>query len=111
MASQRASLARNTLHQAAITEEGICVVVNKREAILVVDGGSVGLGDGQTNSIGDTLTQGTCRDLDTSGVVGLGVTRSDAVDFLYAYLLVHQGPLSSQVSTHTRTKIYIPGTS
>ena len=43
----------------------------------------MGLGDGQTNSIRDTLAQGTGGDLNTSSVVGLRVTGSDAVDFLY----------------------------
>ena len=79
---QGAGLAGDTLHQATVTEEGICVVVDQVEARLVVDSSGVGLGNGKTNSVADTLTQRTSGDLDTGGVVGLGVAGSDAVNVL-----------------------------
>lgn len=76
------SLAGNTLHSAAITEEAEGVVVEQLVAGLVEDTSGVLLGNGQTNSVGETLTQRASGNLDTGGVVGLGVTRGDAVDLL-----------------------------
>lgn len=86
VAGQRACLARDTLHQATITKEAVCVVVDQVEARLVVDGSGVGLGNGETDSVADSLAQRAGGDLDTWGVVGLGVARSDAVNMLQARL-------------------------
>lgn len=80
--SQRASLAGDTLHQATVSEERVSVVVDKLETVLVEDGTSVSLGNGQTNSVGDTLTKRTSGNLNTGGVVSLGVTGSAAVNGL-----------------------------
>ena len=55
VASQRGSLARDTLHQAAIAEEAVGVIVDEVETRLVEDSGGVGLAHGKTNSIRDTL--------------------------------------------------------
>lgn len=76
------SLAGNTLHSATITEEHVGVVVEKLEAGLVVDTTGVGLSHGETNSVGKTLTERTSGDLNTGGVVSLGVTGGDAVELL-----------------------------
>jgi hypothetical protein len=86
VAGQGRGLGRDTLHQAAIAEEAVGVVVTQGEAGLVEGGGGVGLGHGQTDGIGDTLTQGAGGDLDTGSIVGLGVTRSLAVDGLWEML-------------------------
>lgn len=80
--SQGRGLGGDTLHQATVTEEAVCVVVDKVEVLLVEGGASLSLGNGKTNSVGDTLSEGTSGDLDTRGVVGLGVTRGDAVNGL-----------------------------
>lgn len=63
------------------------MVVDKGEAILVEDGSSVSLGYGNTNGIRDTLSQRASSDLNTRGVVGLGVTGSDAVNFLHSLFI------------------------
>lgn len=75
-------LGGDTLHGATITEEGVGVVVDKVEAGLVEGTSSLGLGHGKTNSVGETLTKRTSGDLNSGGVVGLGVTGSDAVNGL-----------------------------
>lgn len=82
MASSRSSLASNTLHRAAITKEDIGVVVDKVVTRLVENSSSVGLRDGKTNCIGETLSKRTGGDLNARGVVGLRVARSDAVNLL-----------------------------
>lgn len=82
MTSHRSSLRGNTLHSAAITEEGVCVVVEQLVAGLVENSGGVPLSNGKTDSVGETLTKRSSGDLNTGGVVGLGVTRSDRVDLL-----------------------------
>lgn len=76
------SLAGNTLHSATITEEHVDVVVDQLVAGLVEDGGGVLLSNSETDGIGETLTKRASGDLDTGGVVGLGVTGCDAVDLL-----------------------------
>lgn len=82
VASQRASLAGDTLHQATIAEEGVSVVVDKLKTVLVEGGGSVSLSHGQTNSVGNTLAKRTSGDLNSGSVVSLGVTGSSAVNGL-----------------------------
>jgi hypothetical protein len=62
------------------------VVVDQLETGLVEDGGSVPLGNGETDGIGETLAQRTGGDLNTGRVMGLGVTGSDAVDLLSSVL-------------------------
>ena len=88
MTSQRAGLAGDTLHQATITKEAVCVVVDKVEAILVEDSGGVRLRDRQTNSVADTLAKGSGGDLNTRGVVRLGMAGSDAVNGLRREMVV-----------------------
>lgn len=80
--SHGGSLGGDTLHGTAITEEGVGVVVEQFIAGLVEDTTGVGLGNGQTNGVGETLTQRASSDLDTGGVVGLGVSGGDAVELL-----------------------------
>lgn len=82
MTSERASLARDTLHQATITEEAVRVVVDDREIGLVEDGSGVGLGHSKANCVGDALAKRAGGDLDTRRIVSLGMTRSNAVYFL-----------------------------
>lgn len=79
---ERRSLARDTLHQATVTEKAVCVVVNDVETRFVEGGSGVSLSHGQTNSIADTLAQGTSGNLNSGGVMGLGVAGSLAVDCL-----------------------------
>jgi hypothetical protein len=59
------------------------VVVDKVKAGLVEDTSSVSLGNGQTDGVGETLAKRTSGDLDTGGVVSLGVTGGDAVELLW----------------------------
>lgn len=75
-------LAGDALHGAAVTEEAICVVVAQIVARLVEDTGGVSLGDGQTDGVGETLTERAGRHLDTGSVVSFGVTGADAVNGL-----------------------------
>jgi len=76
-------LGGDTLHGAAITEEGVGVVVNEIKAGLVEDTSSVSLGNSQTDGIGETLAKRTSGDLNAGGVMSLGVTGGDAVDLLW----------------------------
>jgi len=78
------SLRGNTLHGATVTEEAVGVVVDEVEAGLVEGTSGLGLGHGKTNSVGETLTKRTSGDLDTGGVVSLGVTGGDAVNGLFS---------------------------
>lgn len=80
--SSGSGLRGNTLHGATVTKEAVGVVVDEVEAGLVEGTGSLGLSHGKTNSVGETLTKRASGDLDTGGVVSLGVTGGDAVNGL-----------------------------
>ena len=56
------------------------MVVEDREVLLVEGSSEVGLGDGETDSVGETLSEGTSGDLDTISDTEFGVTRSDRVE-------------------------------
>lgn len=75
--------AGDTLHSATITEEAEGVVIEEVVARLVEDSAALGLSNGKTDGVGETLAQGTSGDLNTGGVMGLGVTRSDTVELLW----------------------------
>jgi hypothetical protein len=64
----------NTLHSTSISEETVGVVVEELETGLVEAGGEVSLSHGKTDGIGETLSKRTSGDLNTGGVVSLGVT-------------------------------------
>jgi hypothetical protein len=80
--SSRSSLAGNTLHGAAITEEHVSVVVDQIEAGLVENGCSMRLRNSKTDGIGETLSERTGGDFNARSIVGLGMTGCDAVDLL-----------------------------
>lgn len=80
--SHGGGLGGDTLHGAAITEECVGVVVEELIAGLVEDTSSVSLGNGETNGVSETLAKRTSSDLNTGGVVSLGVTGGDAVELL-----------------------------
>ena len=82
MTGSGGSLAGNTLHGAAITEEHKCVVVDQVEAGLVEDSRGMRLRDSETDGIGETLAERASGDLNTRSVVSFGVARGDAVDLL-----------------------------
>lgn len=82
MTGHGSSLAGNTLHSTAVTEEAVCVVVEEVVVGLVEGSSGLSLGNGETNSVGETLTQRTSGDLNTGSVVRLGVTGGLAVKLL-----------------------------
>jgi hypothetical protein len=89
--SSGSSLAGNTLHSTSITEEHECVVVDNLEARLVEDSRSVRLSNSKTDGISETLTERARGDLDSGGVMCLGVAGSDAVDLLRAQSVADLG--------------------
>lgn len=54
MTGKRTGLSGNTLLETTVTKETVGVVVNQREVLLVEDGTHVGLGNGKTDSVGNT---------------------------------------------------------
>ena len=86
---ERGGLGRDTLLQATITGEHVGEVGEEGEAVLVEGGGEVGLGDGETDRVGETLAEGTGGDFDTLGVTRLGVTGGLGVDLTELLELLH----------------------
>ena len=97
MTGQRARLGSDTLLQTAIAEEDVGLVVNQVEAVLVVHGTHVGLANGQTDRVGDTLAQGTRGDFNTVRDAHLGVTRGDRVNLPKVLQVVHRHLVAGQV--------------
>ena len=102
MTSHGGSLAGNTLHSTTITEVHVGVVVEEVIAGLVEGGSSLSLGNGQTDGVGETLTERTGGDLNTGGVVSLGVTGGDAVELLFFW---SECGLPGQVRNSTYTEV------
>lgn len=69
MASKGSSLGSNTLLGASITKENKGVVVNEVVSWLVEDTLEMGLTNGDTDSVGETLSERTGGDLNTWGIV------------------------------------------
>jgi hypothetical protein len=97
--SSRSSFTGNTLHSTAITEEHECVVVDKLEARFVKDSRSVRLSNGKTNGIGETLTERASGDLNSGGVMCLGVAGGNAIDLLRAKSVADLGAVMMGVLT------------
>lgn len=102
MTSHGGSLAGNTLHSTTITEVHVGVVVEEVIAGLVEGGSSLSLGNGQTDGVGETLAERTGGDLNTGGVVSLGVTGGDAVELLFFW---SECGLPGQVRNSTYTEV------
>lgn len=82
VSSHGRSLGGNALHGATITKDAIGVVVDQVVPRLVELSRGVRLGDGKTNRVRETLTQGTSRDLHSGGIMGFRVARGDAIHLL-----------------------------
>src|SRR5258705_7069255 len=74
MTGQRCRFRRNALHQAAISANGVDVVVEDLEAGLIEVAGKPLLGDGHADARGDALPQWASRGLYARHPVVLGVT-------------------------------------
>lgn len=94
---ERAGLGSDTLLKTSISEETVGVVVEDLETVLVVNGAHVGLGDSETDGVGDTLSERTGGDLDTVSDTDLGVTRGDGVDLSEVLQVVHGQLVSTEV--------------
>lgn len=58
-------LGGNTLHDTAVTEEHVSVVVDHVISGLVKDGGGVRLSNGEADAVGEALTEGASSNLNT----------------------------------------------
>src|SRR5258705_5229174 len=84
MTGQRCRFRRNALHQAAISANGVNVVVEDLEAGLIEVAGKPLLGDGHADARGDALAQWASRGLDARHPVVLWVTGRLAVELAEA---------------------------
>jgi hypothetical protein len=94
---ERAGLGSDTLLETSISEETVGVVVEDLETVLVVNGTHVGLGDSETDSVSDTLTEGTGSDLNTVSDTNLGVTGGDGVDLSEVLEVIHGELVATEV--------------
>ena len=111
---QAGSLSRNTLHETAITGEDckvistrgdielgvqhtISVVVDQVEALLVVQGSHVSLGDTEADRVREALAKRTGGDLDAIRVSSLGVTRGQRAELTEVLEVVERKLEAEQV--------------
>ena len=67
----------------------VSVVVDEIEAVLVEGRAHVGLGDGKTDGVGESLTERASGDLNTVGVAGFGVTGRQGANLAELLEVVH----------------------
>lgn len=82
MACCASSFTSNTFHSTSIAEETIRMIVDYLITRLVECCSGVNLGDSETNSIRETLTQRTSCNLNAGRIMSFRVARSDAVHSL-----------------------------
>ena len=80
MACQRGSFGRDAFHHAAVTADGVDVVVEDVEARFVVSVGEPFLGDGHADTGGDALAERAGRGLDAGNPMVLRMARGLAVE-------------------------------
>ncbi len=78
-AGEGGHLVRDTLHQAAVTREGIGVVIDDRVFGPVEPGGKGTLSDSHAHGVRQALTEGAGRGLDPWRIAILGMARRSAV--------------------------------
>src|SRR5215467_6661861 len=76
MARQRRCFGSHALHHAAIAANRVDVVVEDLEVGTIVPISEPRLGNGHADTVGDPLSKGSSRGLDTRNQVVLGMTRS-----------------------------------
>lgn len=89
----------DTFLQASVTGEHVGVVVEDFKAVLVEDTAHVSLSHGQTDGVGETLTEGTGGNLDSLGNTDFRVTRGDRVQLPELLQVIH-GDLVAQKVQH-----------
>ena len=90
-------LAGNTLHCTSITEEGVCVVIDQVKSILIELCCCMCLCDSETDSIGETLAEGTSGHLNAWSIVRLRVTWGNAVDLAEGLQVVNGDCVAEEV--------------
>jgi len=71
MTGEGSSFGGNAFLEAAVTDKDVGEAVKEVETRAVERGGSLSLGDGETDSIADTLTERTGSDFNARGIVSL----------------------------------------
>jgi len=94
---ERARLGRDTLLEASVTEEAVGVVVNDLEIGLVEGRSDVCLGNGESDSVGDTLAERAGGDLDTVRDAELRVAGRDGVELAELLEVVHRQLVPEEV--------------
>jgi hypothetical protein len=96
-ARQRARLVGDALHQAAVAEEGVGVVVDDLVAVTVVLRGQHLLGERHADRVADALTERAGGGLDAGGVAVLGVARGLRVPLAEGLQVVDRDVVAGQV--------------
>ncbi len=96
-ARQRTHLVRDALHEAAVADEGIGVVVDHGVTGAVVARGQHLLRQRHADRVADTLTERAGGGLHAGGVAILGVARSLRVELAKGLQLLHRQRVAAQV--------------
>ena len=97
MPGQRRCFRGDTLHQVAVTDDGIGVMVDRGDVGAVVGGRQKCLGDGHADRVGCALTQWSGADFDTRGNAHFGVPGGHRPPLPEALELVHWHFIPSQM--------------
>ena len=82
MTSQAGSLTCHAFLCTSVAKEAVRIIVDEVVTGLVEYSSGMSLSNSESDSVSETLTQRTGRDLDARGIVGFRMARSDTVDLL-----------------------------
>ena len=87
----------------------VSVVVDEVETVLVEGRSQVGLSNGQTNGIGETLAEGAGGNLDTISVTGLRMPRSQGVNLTELLEIIHGELVAHEVEEDVLKRATVSG--
>ena len=82
MAGRTSSFAGNALHGTSIAKETVSVIVDQVELGLVEGCSSLGLGNGKTDSVGETLTERPRSHFNARSILGFWMAWGDTINGL-----------------------------
>jgi hypothetical protein len=88
MTGEGGGLGGDSLHQVAVGDDAVDVVIDDVESRSVEGGGEESLGDGHADAVGEALPEGPSGDINARGVQTFGMTRGLGAKLAEVFQLV-----------------------
>src|SRR5437016_4607049 len=109
MTGERRGLSRNTLHQIAVANQRVCVMINNLVAWSVVAGSEIIFRDRHPNAIGESLAKRTCGHLHPWRQSVFGMTGGSTAPFTKLFDLFERQVITSKVEQTIKQHRSMPG--